>query len=90
MDRIKIFVSIHHILNALGEKSDLSAGWTMSMQKKRSIHQYESIFLHRHRSRCAKYGFSVNVVNSYKYLNNVALKERERNQGFHTQIKVFA
>jgi hypothetical protein len=32
--------------------------------KKRSIDGYVSIFQNHFRSRCAKYGFSVNVVNS--------------------------
>ena len=43
----------------LGEKSDLSAGWTKTFLKKRSIDVYVSIFQKRFRSRCTKYGFSV-------------------------------
>ena len=40
------------------------------MLKKRSIDAYVSIFQHHFRSRCAKYGFSVNEVNSYILFSN--------------------
>ncbi len=39
--------------------------------KKRSIDGYVSIFQNHFRSRCAKYGFSVNVVNRYKEITMI-------------------
>ncbi len=43
-----LFLSIHHILNALGEKSDFSAGWR-SQNRENAAYMYMSIFLFRDR-----------------------------------------